>query len=130
MFVSLVSLGFAVLEILKSLVKICHWIRLSALVRKVFSSQRGTTSKVIQATKESAHSRLIAESPCLFMLQQPGVSLLTCMLQKKTVQPEPHPIWKIRTREEAAEFWSRQYAHLRPGSHEEAAAPANNSCSQ
>lgn len=29
-----------------------------------------------------------------------------------TVLPGPHPVWRIRTRREAAAFWKQHYSHL------------------
>eukprot|EP00879_Flechtneria_rotunda_P015810 GHRR01016533.1.p1 GENE.GHRR01016533.1~~GHRR01016533.1.p1 ORF type:complete len:171 (+),score=50.44 GHRR01016533.1:26-538(+) len=35
--------------------------------------------------------------------------------QQIQILPEPHPVWQIRTRREAEDFWRRQYAHLGAG---------------
>ncbi|KAI8464755.1 MAG: hypothetical protein J3K34DRAFT_461760 [Monoraphidium minutum] len=47
--------------------------------------------------------------------------LKNCMIFKMdpekdiSVIPGPHPVWRIRTRKQAAEFWAGNYAHLREG---------------
>jgi hypothetical protein len=32
-----------------------------------------------------------------------------------TVNPGPHPVWRIRSRKEAGKFWAENYAHLGAG---------------
>jgi hypothetical protein len=41
---------------------------------------------------------------CMVAKLDPDVSI--------TVLPGPHPVWHIRTRKQAAEFWREHYAHL------------------
>jgi hypothetical protein len=46
------------------------------------------------------------------------IKFKNCMVAKldpdKTLEllPGPHPLWRIRTRKQAGEFWREQYAHL------------------
>lgn len=32
--------------------------------------------------------------------------------KKVKVEPEPHPLWSIRSRREASDFWAESYEHL------------------
>lgn len=56
----------------------------------------------------------------LFNVLSPECTWLSLAAQDAGVPKEPkHPLWELRTKEEAQEFWQREFGHLNTGEGEE-----------